>query len=63
MSGHEQPCSSQFQQCLAVLLALCFCPSLGACVSGLVVPVLVFGVGFVWLSGVWLDGLSALGRF
>lgn len=34
-----------------------------ACVSGLVVPVPLFGVGFVWLSGVWLNGLSALGRF
>lgn len=34
-----------------------------ACISGLVVPVPLLGVGFVWLSGVWLNGLSALGRF
>lgn len=39
------------------VLAQCFWPKLGAevaCVSGLVVPVPLFGVEFVWLSGVWL---------
>lgn len=48
------------------VLAQCFWPRLGvevACVSGLVVPMPLFGVGFVWLSGVWLNGSSALGRF
>lgn len=34
-----------------------------ACVSGLVVPVLLFGVGFLWLFGMWLNGSSALGMF
>lgn len=48
------------------VLAQCFWPRLGvkvAHVSGMVVPVPLFGVGFVWLSGVWLNGSSALGRF
>lgn len=48
------------------VLAQCFWPKLGAevaCASGLVVPMPLFGVEFVWLSGVWLNGSSALGRF
>ena len=48
------------------VLAQCFWLKLGAkvtCVSGSVLPVPLVGVGSVWLSGVWLNALSALGRF
>lgn len=48
------------------VLAQCFWLKLGAkvaCVSGLVLPVPLVGVGSMWLSGVWLNALSTLGRF
>lgn len=48
------------------VLAQCFWLKLSAkiaCVSGLVLPVPLVGVGSVWLSGVWPNALSALGRF
>lgn len=48
------------------VLAQCFWLKLGAkvaCVSGLVLPVPLVGVGSMWLSGVWFNALSTLGRF
>lgn len=49
-----------------LVLAQCFWLKLGvkvACVSGLVLPVPLVGVGSMWLSGAWLNALSTLGRF